>query len=399
MYRKLIYAGVVSCSFKQAAQSLETLAEVSLSEARVRRATLHIGEERMAERAAEVAAFEQMPLPEQKQCPEPVPAVSSSCVVVVEMDGGRLQERDRIAPERNTNGTFWRETKVGVLLTMQSKTAAVDPCPQLPAVFLDHSEMRQIAREIKGFTTSNETTPSVAAADVASITATTTAQEKARHGRPEPLVKTVVATRENVEAFGPMLASAAHARGFHAAERKAFVSDGSSTNWGVWKKYFSHYTPITDFIHALMYVYAAAMAAFDPQVAWAVYCEWAQWLWNGEVDKIIAALETRQSLLGVPDKNETGTPRAEIEKSLTYLRNQRGRMRYNEYRKQGLPITSCHVESTIKQINKRMKGSEKFWSSGSEPLLALVADQLCETSVVKKFWQRRQERTCYHQPL
>jgi hypothetical protein len=378
------------------------LAELEISEQRVRRAAELIGRERVAERAAEVVAFQTLTLPEQRQCPEQVPPVPSSRVAVVEMDGGRIQERDRIAPERNTNGTFWRETKVGVLMTMHSKTQTADPAPQLPEVFLKTAEMRKIAREIKGFTTSHEaatsTTP-ITAVEVESLEAKAVAQEKVRNGRPEPLVKSVVVTRENVDAFGPMLASAAHARGFHAAERKAFVADGSSTNWGVWEKYFSHYTPITDFIHALMYVYAAAMAAFDPQVAWAIYCEWAQWLWSGEVDKIIAALEVRQLSLGVPEKNETGTPRAELEKSLTYLRNQCGRMKYNEYRQQGLPITSCHVESTVKQVNKRMKGSEKFWSSGGEPLLSLVADDLCETSAVEKFWQRRQARTCCNQPL
>jgi hypothetical protein len=41
-------------------------------------------------------------------------------------------------------------------------------------------------------------------------------------------------------------------RGFHAAPRKAFVADGSETNWGVWRNHFSHYTPIVDFVHALM---------------------------------------------------------------------------------------------------------------------------------------------------
>jgi len=386
---------VVSGSFKLASQSLEVLAELEISEQRVHRAALHVGKERVAERAVEIATFEQLPLPEQKQCPEQVPAVSSSCVAVVEMDGGRLQERDRIAPERNTNGTFWRETKVGVLLTMQSETHAMDPVPELPAVFLDHAGMREIAREIKGFTTSSEHV----IADEEESSATVVAHDQARAGRPQPLVKSVVATRENVEAFGPMLASAAHARGFHAAARKAFVSDGSSTNWGVHKKFFSHYTPITDFIHALMYVYAAATAGLDPQHAWTVYCEWAQWLWSGEVERIIAALEVRQLSLGVPEKNETGTPRAEVGKSLTYLRNQRERMKYDEYRKQGLPITSCHVESTIKQINKRMKGSEKFWSCGSESMLALVADALCETRAVEKFWRRHQAPACYHQPL
>ncbi len=40
-------------------------------------------------------------------------------------------------------------------------------------------------------------------------------------------------------------------------------------------------------------------------------------------------------------------------------------MRYDEYRRQGLPFTSCHIESTIKQINRRVKGSENFWSEGA----------------------------------
>ena len=393
---------MASCSFKLAARSLRSLAELEISEQRVRRAAVHIGKERVAELAAEVAAFQALTLPEQKKCPEGVPALPSSRVAVVEMDGGRYQERDRIAPERNTNGTFWRETKVGVLMTMQSKTHEVDPAPQIPEVFLNTAEMRKIAREIKGFSTSSEAVANAKAptnTEVEENEATVAAQEKVRNGRPEPLVKSVLATRESVETFGPMLAAAAHARGFHAAERKAFVSDGSSTNWGVHKTFFSHYTPITDFIHALMYVYAAAMAAFDPLASWAVYCEWAQWLWSGDVKKIIAALEVRQRELGEPEKNETGTPRAEVHKTLTYLRNQCGRMKYDEYRKQGLPITSCHVESTVKQVNKRMKGSEKFWSSGGEPLLALVADELCETNAVGNFWQRRQARTCYHQPL
>ncbi|OWK35587.1 hypothetical protein FRUB_08150 [Fimbriiglobus ruber] len=31
------------------------------------------------------------------------------------------------------------------------------------------------------------------------------------------------------------------------------------------------------------------------------------------------------------------------------------------YRAAGRPITSCHVESTIKQINQRVKGTEKLW--------------------------------------
>ncbi len=35
-------------------------------------------------------------------------------------------------------------------------------------------------------------------------------------------------------------------------------------------------------------------------------------------------------------------------------------MKYDQYRRQGLPITSSPIESTVKQINRRVKGSEKF---------------------------------------
>ena len=61
-------------------------------------------------------------------------------------------------------------------------------------------------------------------------------------------------------------------------------------------------------------------------------------------------------------------------------------MKYAEYRKQGLPITSSHIESTIKRINQRVKGTEKFWSeSEAEELLQLRADYLSETEPMENF--------------
>jgi hypothetical protein len=75
-------------------------------------------------------------------------------------------------------------------------------------------------------------------------------------------------------------------------------------------------------------------------------------------------------------------------------------MKYAQYRKLGLPITSSHVESTIKQINRRVKGTEKFWDQGAEPLLVLAADHLSETPDLARFWRSRPKRLhpmrCYH---
>ena len=127
-------------------------------------------------------------------------------------------------------------------------------------------------------------------------------------------------------------------------------------------------------------------------VGWAFYRDWSDWLWKGEVDRLLGALEQRQQELGIPEQNETLTPRAQVAASLGYLTNQRERMNYAEYRKQGLPITSSPIESVIKQINRRLKGTEKFWSDGADPMLHLVADRLSETGATAKFWDRRLHR-------
>lgn len=392
MYRRIVFAAAQGVSFADASEALGELGELALLPKRVWRAAKRIGVERVEECRAAAAGYEQLPLPARQQSPvAQVPRVAC-----VQMDGGRFQQRERNAaqaalPETSApraddsqDDSFWREYKAGVLLSMASDVHAEDPCPELPATFADPGKMREIAREIKGFT--SESQVSIEAHEEAG------ADFKERVGRPEMLVKSVVATSGDVEAFGPLLATAAYERGFHAAARKAFLADGSATNWGVWRKYFSHYTPILDFVHALMYVYAGAMAGRSPQEGWSHYRDWAEWLWRGEVTEVIAALEARQQELGIPEKKETLTPRAQVASSLGYLTNGRERMKYREYRKQGLPLTSSPIESTIKQINRRIKGTEKFWADGADPMLHLVADRLSQTNATDKFWFRRLER-------
>ena len=382
----MVYAGSHASSFEQAGADLKEEAELEISTQRIMRATKRIGQERVAEREAEVAAWEKLPLPEQQGSPrEQVPPVAC-----VEMDGGRIQIRDRKAEEPTVEearkGRFWRETKVGCLLSMTSAPSSADPCPVIPEVFVDPRRIGQISREIKGFSAVGEASASAESAAAPAV-------EK-RRGRPEVLVRSVVATRENAAAFGKQLAVAAWRRGFMAAGRKAFVGDGSETNWSVWRRHFSHFTPIVDFIHALCYVFAGAMAGCAMSEAWPVYCQWAQWLWSGQVELVIAALRARQKILGLPEANDPEeSPRWKVAEALRYLENQSSRMRYDEYRRQGLPITSSHIESTIKQINRRVKGSEKFWSSGgAEALLQLAADYLSETTPLATFWRERTNR-------
>jgi hypothetical protein len=385
----MVYAGSHANSFEQASTDLKEEAELVISSQRVMRATKRIGQERVTQRKAEEAAWEALSLPEQQGSPcKQVPQVAC-----VEPDGGRIQIRNRneeSPPEdedkEQRKGRFWRETKVGCLLSMASETFAADPCPTIPEIFVDPRRMGQISREIKGFSAVGDSSANEKSAE-------TVAPEK-RQGRPEVLVRSVVATREPIEAFGKQLAAAAWSRGFMAAGRKAFVGDGSETNWSIWRRHFSHFTPIVDFIHALCYVFAGAMAGRPTEEAWPIYCQWAQWLWSGQVEQVIAALQERQREMGLPEKSEAeDSPRNKVADGLCYLQNQKSRMHYDEYRREGLPITSSHIESTIKQINRRVKGTEKFWSSGgADALLQLAADYLSDPQPLTTFWRERMQR-------
>ncbi len=382
--KKVVHAGVHAGSFRQAEADLHVLAELSVSSQRVRRATERIGHERVAQRVEEVERFLKLPLPEQQRDP----TGQAPPVACVEMDGGRIQIRDRLAkpmpeeepPDGSRKGRFWRESKVGCLLGMQSETYAEDPCPEIPRVFVDPRRMNDISREIKGFS-----------AEPVCDGEEPQEPPEIRRGRPEILVKSVVATRENIDAFGKQLAAAAWQRGFAGADRKAFVADGLPANWTLWRKHFSHYTPILDFVHALMYVYAAAMAGRGFQEGWEIYCCWAQAVWSGRVKEVIGELRQRQQEVGLPQDNDPDhSPRQIVANTLRYLTNQQSRMQYDQYRRDGLPITSSHIESTIKQINRRVKGSEKFWNTGgAEALLQLSADHLSETDPLTPFWRHR----------
>jgi len=118
-----------------------------------------------------------------------------------------------------------------------------------------------------------------------------------------------------------------------------------------------------------------------------------EWVWDGQVEKVIVELAQRQVELGVPEESDGDThPRVLVKTALGYLQNHKDKMRYPEYRRLGLPITSSYVESAVKQFNQRVKGTEKFWTEeGAEALLQLRADYLGTTDTETEFWQARQD--------
>jgi hypothetical protein len=403
----------VSRSFAEGSELLDRLADLAVSAKQVERVTRRIGAERVAERDAEVAAYQALPLAEKFAVPS---GVTPPDLAVVMADGGRLQILERARPpsadplpqaagaaaasaaaaqdesweEEKVSCGHWREDKVGLLLAMQSAVSAVDPCPDIPPSFVDAARIPELVRELSR---QAKQTEDAAAAVPEPAPPAAAARQDAAYAAPQVAQRQTLASRRTWAAFAPILAAAAWALGFQGAARKAFVGDGSANHWRLQRRFFGSFVPILDFIHALSYVYAAATAGRPRGAGWACYRQWIAWVWQGQVSQVLLALEERQAELGLPEKDEPQTsPRQVVNRTLTYLRNQQGKMQYDAYRRQGLPITSSLMESVVKQVNRRVKGTEKFWSEeGAEALLQLRADQLSDGEVLEAFWQRRQE--------
>lgn len=428
----IVYAGANKPSFREASADLQKMSGQTVHEKQVERLTKRIGLERRAERQAQIEHFLKLPLVDRcEKTPGGVEAPGDDQVAVIMADAGMMQVRD--APEqpeeadealaslaaddvasaaqeaeageedddddqtKPPSGRHWREDKVGLALTMQSTVSESDPFPEIPKTFLDPKRVAKIVRGLKkssALRVEEEEAATDQGADSSGEVEPEELIEQLEYKGPKLEKRRVVASRQSWPIFGVMLACLAWMSGFAPAKRKAFVADGARAIWRVWKSRFSSYTPILDFIHAMSYVYAAAKAlGGDSKVeGWRLYVEWIRWVWKGNVAAVIERLETWQQEHGSPEKSESATTvRSVIAKSLRYLRNNQDKMKYAEYRKQGVPVVSSLVESMVKQISRRVKGTEKFWGEeGAEAILELRADYLSDGEIMETFWMRRQ---------
>jgi len=298
-------------------------------------------------------------------------------LAVVECDGGRIRTRQPgHGPGVHLSGEGWREDKNACLIRAERRVFSEDPQPEPPACFCDPQHVAKIA----------ETEALSVAAPLPGTSGPVEHGDQsvlpAEDWRPKRLVRTVLSSVASWERFGRQMAREAKQRRFHEAEAKAFLGDGLPWNWSIWKKHFRQFTPILDFIHVLSYLYAVAKAIHaHAEDAWEQYWVWMRGCWQGEVGQVLEELRIWQARLGLPPpETPEHDPRRLVAKTITYLENNRGRMNYPEYRCQGMPVTTAWMESLIKEINYRAKGTEMFWNDpeGAEAILQVRAAALCD---------------------
>jgi hypothetical protein len=205
------------------------------------------------------------------------------------------------------------------------------------------------------------------------------------------LVRTAVATMRSSNRFGELLATESYRRSLDLARRKGFVGDGEAYNWTIWANDFQRwgFVPILDFLHLLTYVYPAAHAAGgSSHQRGQRYEQWLRWAWSGEREKLLGAIHRASVRTGTPPRNAAESdPRRVLASAHTYVRNNLDKMDYPKYRRLGLPTSSAPVESQIKRFNKRVKGTEKFWTEeGVERILQVRAAYLSQDGRADRNW-------------
>jgi hypothetical protein len=380
-------------SHELAAEVLKLVGEISISGRHINRLTEEIGTEMAAQRDQ---ATEDYVHHRREEPAEPAPELVS-----IALDGGRINTR-ATGQGVGVHQQQWKEDKVACLLTFKGETFATDPHPEPPKCFLDAPTVDKLVRDMQahhGLRQENEL-PQLAELSLAKETipspAQAVAEEDAEPEKPAwppqrtKAARTCVATMHESAEFGKLVAAEAYRRNFFGAQRGALLGDGGAWIWTLHRKWFSDLTAVTDFVHPLTYLYVTAtVLASSVAERWQWYVTWLTQCWQGRATDLIAELETRLETLG--PYPGTGPPpatdaRAALRRTITYLQNNHERMNYPEYRKQGLPVTSSAVESLIKEVNYRVKGTEKFWDNpeGAEAILQVRAAVLSDDDRLAK---------------
>jgi len=324
-------------------------------------------------------------------------------LAIVEFDGGRIRTRrsDR-GPGVHLEGSGWNETKNAIFVSAVSSESDVDPQPDPPRCFLDREHVAQLAESAKPGENERSDPESAVASDIdeAEDSSPTAALREAH--KPRRLLRTILSSLQSPKEFGKRMRREARRRRFDEAPRKAFVGDGLPCNWKLQRTHFRNYVPILDFVHAVTHLFeASVICCGKTEAAWSAYCDWMTRVWRGDAASVIDDLKAHQQRLGdAPADARPDDPRERLRLTIGYLEHNRPRMDYARYRRQGLPTTSAWMESAVKELNYRVKGTEMFWNNpaGAEAILCLRAATLSDDDRLTRLLKHRPGQPTLRRP-
>jgi len=186
-------------------------------------------------------------------------------------------------------------------------------------------------------------------------------------------------TDETPSDFAQRVDREARRRGFDQAARRVILADGGKWIWNIADERFPGAIQILDLFHAKGHLWDVAKAIYGAGSALGE--QWAKQrrdeLDEGNIDSILNALRVHA------DAND------EARKCIDYVTTHRHRMRYPEFRAQGLCVSTGVVEAGCKvAVGTRLKRAGMHWTvAGANAIIALRSRKL--SGRFEDFWERR----------
>ena len=188
---------------------------------------------------------------------------------------------------------------------------------------------------------------------------------------------------EGAEAFGLRLYTEAWRRGWSRARKKVILGDGAPWIWNLAHQHFPGAVEIVDLYHARQHLWELSAKLFPSderrRKRWA-----ARLLHKLEQGKIKALVKVLRRF-STPNQESAHLLANEAD----YFERNAERMRYPEFRRQGLFVGSGVVEAGCKKvIGARLKRSGMFWTvRGANAIIALRCCRL--SGRFEDYWEAR----------
>lgn len=187
---------------------------------------------------------------------------------------------------------------------------------------------------------------------------------------------------ENCDEFGRRLYAEAWQRGWARAEKKVVLGDGAEWIWNQANLHFPDAAQIVDLYHAREHLWSLGAKLYPhdspAQKRWVMVRK--DKLDQGKIERLVASLLSQAA--SHPELAE------DLRTEANYFEDNKERMRYPKFRKQGLFIGSGVIEAGCKTVLGRLKQSGMFWTvRGANAIIALRCCQL--SGKFEDYWEAR----------
>ena len=267
-------------------------------------------------------------------------------------------------------------------LALSGKVVPLKPVPKM-YIAIDGTGVPMVPHETEGRQGKGETGRAKTREAKLGCVFTQTRQDKEGRAVRDEESTTYVGAIETVEPFGTRIYAEAVRRGATRAEKVIVLGDGARWIWGIAEEHFYGAIQIVDLYHAREHLADLGKIVYGSTTPGSK--EWAaarrDELDAGDVEAVVASMRRLR-----PRENKI---REQVSTAIDYFQTNAERMRYAQFRGQGLFVGSGVVEAGCKTIvGQRLKQSGMRWTvRGANAIIAL---RCCELSGRwEEFWEAR----------